>query len=393
MVSARPVTLESGCNGRTCGRLFRLGCLLVGASIAWADARILLPGTVNDLPVHFAVDTGSGVPFCVPAPSQSRLLLSLGEKVPPEMADQSPFTGKSQPAVLQVLGRRYDGVEFFLLKQTPPGLFQDFDAILGWPAIRGNVLHFNLAQGVAEFAERSAIPKATRPWMRAAIAPDAPVLVLNLGRPEKPYNVLVDTGLDDAVHLGADEWQQWTDTLRSGAYTVEADYIPGQGVSIRHQILAREVQLGPIRLHQVMVSQAGEEQRKAGDIKTHAVIGLAALRELELYIDYPNRTAELRVTSKLKARPAYNRLGAVFVPPSPDSAARAAVVAPGSPAQEAGLRNGDVLLAIDEDRVSELGPLFELWRKPAGTPYVLHVKRGERTLALRVRLRDFLRAR
>jgi C-terminal processing protease CtpA/Prc len=203
----------------------------------------------------------------------------------------------------------------------------------------------------------------------------------------------VDTGLDDAVHLGADEWQQWTDTLRSGAYTVEADYIPGQGVSIRHQILAREVQLGPIRLHQVMVSQAGEEQRKAGDIKSHAVIGLAALRELELYIDYPNRTAELRVTSKLKARPAYNRLGAVFVPPSPDSAARAAVVAPGSPAQEAGLRNGDVLLAIDEDRVSELGPLFELWRKPAGTPYVLHVKRGERTLALRVRLRDFLRAR
>jgi S1-C subfamily serine protease len=50
---------------------------------------------------------------------------------------------------------------------------------------------------------------------------------------------------------------------------------------------------------------------------------------------------------------------------------------PGSPAESAGLRGGDVLLAIDDVPVSSRGDLYrQLWRHPPGDRIPLRVFRG-----------------
>ncbi|MDA1189045.1 MAG: PDZ domain-containing protein, partial [Chloroflexi bacterium] len=51
-------------------------------------------------------------------------------------------------------------------------------------------------------------------------------------------------------------------------------------------------------------------------------------------------------------------------------------IAPGSPAQEAGLRGGDTVLAVDGQNISRVEDLIELVRNKAGEPVSLTVRRG-----------------
>jgi C-terminal processing protease CtpA/Prc len=92
----------------------------------------------------------------------------------------------------------------------------------------------------------------------------------------------------------------------------------------------------------------------------------------------------------------YNRLGAVFVPKSEQDDDLVAYVAAGSPAAIAGIRNGDLLLKIDELDVTKwrtqpgILPLSQFWEKPAGTGFVLTLKRGDATITVPVTLKNIL---
>ena len=92
----------------------------------------------------------------------------------------------------------------------------------------------------------------------------------------------------------------------------------------------------------------------------------------------------------------HNRLGAVFVPFQPNTDALVALVVDRGPAQEAGIRNGDVLLKIGELDVTRwrtdpaVLPLSRFWEQPAGTHLELTLMRGEEKLLITVRLREIL---
>jgi S1-C subfamily serine protease len=63
-----------------------------------------------------------------------------------------------------------------------------------------------------------------------------------------------------------------------------------------------------------------------------------------------------------------------------------ASVIPDSPAADAGLRAGDLVVAIDGEDVSERRELFErLWRRSSGDPVRLRVFRNNQTFELEIR--------
>jgi tetratricopeptide (TPR) repeat protein len=135
----------------------------------------------------------------------------------------------------------------------------------------------------------------------------------------------------------------------------------------------------------------------AGSSGYAATLGIAALKRLDLVIDGKNNVAYLR--PKLTPPMAYqhNRLGAVFDRDKSNGNELFARVAPGSPADEAGIHNGDILLEVDQHNVANadmdpfLVPLIFTWDQPPGTKYDLKLQRADKVHEVTVVLRDILK--
>ncbi|HZZ18186.1 MAG TPA: hypothetical protein VFE25_02395, partial [Opitutaceae bacterium] len=92
----------------------------------------------------------------------------------------------------------------------------------------------------------------------------------------------------------------------------------------------------------------------------------------------------------------HNRIGAVFIPRNEQSDDLIAVVANGSPASIAGVLDGDVLIQIDDLKVSKwrtipgILPLSRFWEMPAGTAHSIVLRRGQSLITLNVVLKNIL---
>ena len=125
-----------------------------------------------------------------------------------------------------------------------------------------------------------------------------------------------------------------------------------------------------------------------------AILGIAALKQLDLIVDGKTGVAYVQPHSGPRARQ-HNRLGAIFAP-GHASDDLVAFVLDGSPAYEAGIRNGDVLLKIGNLDATKwptdpaVLPLSRFWARPAGDKLDLTLKRGSETLQKTVVLKDIL---
>jgi C-terminal processing protease CtpA/Prc len=127
-------------------------------------------------------------------------------------------------------------------------------------------------------------------------------------------------------------------------------------------------------------------------------IGLAALRRLDFIVDGTNGVVYFRA-SKEPSVPQpydYNRLGAVFTPADVQSDELRATVLEKTPAFEAGVRNGDVLKAIDNLDTTKwrtdpnVLPLSRFWNRPVGTELHLKLSRGTNSFTTTVKLKDIV---
>src|SRR5208283_2475928 len=124
-------------------------------------------------------------------------------------------------------------------------------------------------------------------------------------------------------------------------------FTPGEGLVVREESWADRITFGPLVLTCVPVMEATPTEEASGGPHFEGELGLAALKRLDLIVDGGNGRAYLR--TKTTAPPPYrhNRLGAEFVPTESPGSELVARVAGGSPAEEAGIRDGDVLLKLD----------------------------------------------
>jgi S1-C subfamily serine protease len=163
---------------------------------------------------------------------------------------------------------------------------------------------------------------------------------------------------------------------------------------VREVAWAKELTVGPLTLTNVSVQEANKSivAPVAGYVAT---LGLAALDRQDVIIDGKNGVVYFARQPAPAKAVQHNRLGAVFAPGEMQHDDLLAHVAAGSPAEKAGIRNGDLLLKIDAVDVTKwrTDPAVrpgKFWQRPAGTTMNLTLKRGEKEFTARVTLRDIL---
>jgi hypothetical protein len=139
------------------------------------------------------------------------------------------------------------------------------------------------------------------------------------------------------------------------------------------------------RVTSVIVEEADSLSARWTGTKHVATWGMAALKRLDFIVDGKQRVAYLRPQKTPPLPQQHNRLGATFVPRDAKSEDLILHVANGSPAYEAGIRNGDVLLKVGGRDVTKAEPIPENEPSiydPAGTKLKLTVKRGDEDVSL-----------
>jgi C-terminal processing protease CtpA/Prc len=125
-----------------------------------------------------------------------------------------------------------------------------------------------------------------------------------------------------------------------------------------------------------------------------ATLGLFALTRLNVVLDRVGNTIYLKPVTTRTNSYNYNRLGAVFTPRDIKGGDLIARVIKGTPADAAGMRDGDVLLKIGDLDATKwqtdprILPLSRFWSQPAGTKLDLSYRRQERVTNAIIELKE-----
>jgi hypothetical protein len=150
------------------------------------------------------------------------------------------------------------------------------------------------------------------------------------------------------------------------------------------------LKIGNAALHDVVTYIVHASGGVFADVGLAGNIGGEVLRRFTVTIDVPSKTLYLARNATFDAPFAFTRAG-LFTDDSTGGVIVERVI-PGSPAQAAGVRAGDALVAIAGHRVGALSPdeLRKYWTMPVGTVVRVEVQRGGKDLTFDVTLRDLL---
>jgi hypothetical protein len=373
-----------------------LVCVLcLGALAARAgDERILLNATINGKPARLVFDTGAS-DLVLFRRGAERLGLKVTE--PPRDIQVAPgevTVGRSEECDF-VLGATHERTSFRVF-EPPSFLRMGVEGAVGWQPIRYNTILIDAALKQAIWLTNA--PPETATWLKFRIRPQSRVLALEIPGPDANPGVLtVDTGSSCGVALSQDRWRAWRAAHTNQPSTLLAGYMPGAGTVVTEESWAKELTFGPLVLTEVPVMVANVAEQSMGSPGFEASLGLAALKRLDLIIDGSLGIAYLRPRTTPPLPYEHNHLGAVFAPRDMEAVDLIAHVIDDSPAYEAGVRNGDVLLKVGDLDVTKwrtdpmVLPLSRFWERPPGTQLDLVVKRGPQTIKAKAVLRQILR--
>lgn len=349
----------------------------------WAEAK------VNGKSVRLLVDTGADS-FYLFRPTAQRLNLSMTNVSKslkgPEWADH--FLGVAEQCQLLFLGKTVKIHPAVIEKR---GEWEQMgDGLLGWPMLERNITEFGSATTNAWMNNLPKLSsKDTKGWMRVRIRRGCAQLILEI-----PFNgytayVLVDTGNPGGLCLPPRPWIKWKLAHPQDPLTLAACTSLYVSSAAAEESLTRQLPLGTIVLTDVPVM---EDKFSPAEAPFDMVIGLAALARLDIIIDGKHSVAYLRPRTTPAQPYTHNRAGVVFFPRDLQSYDGIAHVEAGSPAYEAGVRDGDILMKFDGQwRTSWTeGPNDALCNRPAGTKLDFVLKRGDRMVYATVTLRDIL---
>ena len=279
--------------------------------------------------------------------------------------------------------------------EPPSFLKMGVDGVVGWQPVRYNTIRIDAEQRTAIWLTNT--PPETATWLKLRLRSQARVLCLEIpGQDDNAGVLTVDTGSSCGAALSPQQWRAWKAAHTNQPVTLFAGYMPGAGTVATEESWARELAFGRVVLTEVPVMPANAVQQAMGSAGFQASLGLAALKRVDLIVDGNLEVAYLRPKTGPPTAYEHNRLGAVFVPPNMEGGDLVARVLEGSPAYEAGIRNGDVLLKVgDLDATKwrtdpKVLPLTRFWERPPGTRLELTLKRGTETLKITAVLRQIL---
>ena len=373
----------------TFGSIFRLlviEVVFLRAVALGAEDRIWLEAKINGKPARFCFDSGSDS-SCLTAGAAQKLGLKLIDASTNEIVN-GPFVGETEQVILSLEGSKWK--TSFLLVEVPPYAGPNFDGIIGWFTLSHNVMEIDARTKELTFLEK--VPKRTAQWTRLPVITNYYTLDLSVAGGEGGDGVVcIDTGNPRGLFLPPSKWNRWKEAHPQALITLETAFSPMDGFFVYEEAWANEISIGPVVLTGVPIARSGPGNEKRFGPRYEGTLGLAALRRLDFTVDGNSGLAYLRARKTHPSNYDHNRLGAVFVPTGTRTNQAVARVIEGGPAHEAGVRNGDVLLRVDELAVTSWSDSWQSrFRLPAGTKLKLTLTRDEKPFNTTAILREIV---
>lgn len=349
-----------------------------GAEKIWVDAR------VDRKPVVLAFDTCSERSVVFRDKCDA-----LGLKViQPAKREKHPEgtveIDRTEGHVVDIGDWRYPNATLGVIDM--PTLNRPFDGLLGWDILRSSVFAFDWDAGCVRFC--SVLPDLGDGFRYWPLRSGANVLTVEL----PTYGIVLDTGSPEGFALAPPAWERWFRDARNPQTTVAGGYSPGYGFHVETVTWAESIRIDKLEVRGFPVTSFGHPL--LSECHVDAMMGLFGMSRFDIVCDGPGRKLYYRLRAKFGWPWQYNRLGAAFVPANATSPELIARVAPGSPAAQAGVENGDQLLGIDNLDVTrwrtdpDVLPLSRFWRGPPGTQLRLRLLRKGEERDLQVTLRE-----
>jgi PDZ domain len=321
-----------------CKFIFVMGLTFLAVTLSSAGDRIWLKDfKVNGKPVKMVFDSNSDGIILT-----SGAVKRLGLKIV-----DPPTNGL--PAFTDTYAVDFEGSAFrtdFAVIDVPQYAASDFDGILGWWALHSST--FRLDGEDRRLAFLWHVPRETKNWTKFVIVTNDGTLGLEVKHSDGTKGVItVDTGAWYGIGLSRRLWRQWREAHPNSPLTLQATIGPS-GLAVDEEAFADKIEMGPLWVTDVPVLQLDTNDITApAHDNQDCVLGLAALGRLDFVVDGPHNAAYLRARTSRPRPYSYNHLGAVFTATMDHRDEFLAWVIPESPAYEAGIRNGDILLQVD----------------------------------------------
>ncbi len=376
------------------GILF-LASLSRAISTSDLDSFIVLEATINNQSVYFAVDTGAETTVLF-SPAAQR----LGLKTTPIPTEGEIPSGKVRVELSETLTFSIPGVtnaidvRFPVFELPPEAAFTRLGGLIGWNQIKDNILQIDAGQRQMKGVDT--LPIDIGMWSKWDIYPYKEFDVLLIKAIETAGQagvILIDTGSKKGVSLNAQLWQDFSDKQKGGPQTVMAFYTPAVGLKVYREYWAEQLAIGRFTISQVPVANVSEvfEQAIPGLIGD---MGLFGLSRFDVIIDGRSGYVYMRPKDNRVSNYQYNRIAAVFIPADLQSVPLVAHVVENGPAYQAGIRDGDILLKIDDLDVTQwrtdpnVLPLSRFFEQSAGSRLVLSLTREDKTFTAAVELEE-----
>jgi hypothetical protein len=378
-------------------KLVALGLLLTCGTVGTQaiDARIWVDVEINKQPVKFIFDTGAGGTILF---DFAATRLNIKSTPPPEdaviPAGMTAYS-LSEPVDLTIFNQTLPGVQLAVVNSPFPNL-ESVDGVIGWPNLRDNRIH--LTGRDLHFRFAAEIPAETSSWIQLKELPASRVLVFELPQhdSDSPSYLGIDTGSPHGIRLNPRAWAQWREENPQAPRTVTAYVMTVQGLVVAEEAWAEQLELGGLKFTDIPVGPMNMQEIQSYPSGTLAVAGLQALRRIDAYFDGKTHTLSVNPLNSPPPGYTHNMLGAVFTPASPASDKLVARVSDHGPATDAGIRNGDILLKIDDLDVTPwrttpgILPLSRYFAQEPGTVLRLTLEREGETFIVPVVLKTIL---
>jgi hypothetical protein len=356
------------------------------------------PTLINGTAVNLVFDTGAAAPLVLSETCVKRLKLKLAQPIPDtEAAPGHPGVGFTEPCNWEFFGNNIR--QSFPVYRIPAASAQSdedaaVDGLIGWPLMRNEIMDFSLAIGRFSRAEKVP-PEVIAQWPHFAISDARDTLSLIVPSDANGIQrIVIDTGDSGGVLLPHDLWLAWKAAHPTAPTTLTMGSMFGDLNRCTEESWDPVFTVGPLDLDNVPVSEAGPgHTQEAAPGEKIIVFGLAALRRIQMFSDGPKHIAYAIGISDPAPPYQHNRVGMVFLPGRDLKANPVARVAPGSPAAEAGIRDGDVLLAVNQAAITDWASYLAVDRKlkrPSGIKIEYTLRRAKEVIHATVVPRDIL---
>jgi PDZ domain/Aspartyl protease len=363
-----------------------LGAALIRESQAVADDRIWLDrAEINKQPMKLVLDSGSTHNFLTPE-ALKRLGLKFIPDATNDLAPAGIWAGDTELCSISFNGIQ-DQTTFLVFDLRNA----DMDGGMAWYSLSQTTLKIDATSQRVLFLPE--VPRKSFRWCQLPVYTNSGTLDLRIPHDNGSEGILcVDTGFDGGVSLPEPNWSKWRESHRHSATTLKTAFELAEGWQIHIETWAESISFGPLVLTDVPITDEGPEKAKRWGRNYEGTIGVAALKRVDFIVDGRNQVVYF-LAKKNPAPPyTHNRLGAIFVATATHTNQAVARVATGSPAFEAGVRDGDVLLDVDGIACTSSQNWLSRFNGRAGTKLKLTLERDRKTFTTTATLRDILHA-